>query len=135
MNVLVDTSLWIEFFHSKPRISKTDLNQLSELIENDQVRMILPIRTELLSGRLDSNKRKLLDVLDALDRIDPDWNDPKVWESIVGYSQISHQAGEGVSGIVDRMILVACERGKVALWTLDSALLKLAKRIGVECRW
>jgi predicted nucleic acid-binding protein len=133
MNVLIDTSVWIEFFRPRPAIEEESLSLLSHLLEDDRAATIHPIRAELLSGRLDAGKaRQIGDAFEAMTPIDPEWNEPGVWNRIVEMAEIARKGALPIPGIVDRMILVAVEKKESVLWTLDQPLLKLAAVIGIK---
>lgn len=132
MKVLVDTSIWIEFFRSRPTLSEASLGFLSLLIEDDRAVTILPIQTELLSGRISPRReREIHEALDAIDHVDLDWNAKSTWERLVEFAQIAHKASLPVPGIVDRMILAAAQEVQAMLWTLERPLTRLAERIKV----
>lgn len=127
MSVLVDASVWIEFFRPRPALPSASLEIFSDLLADDQVVIIHPIRSELLSGSLDGTKRqRIAEALGAIRLIDPDWNAPGLWDRIVEMAGIARQKSLPIPGIVDRMVLVAAERAGAGLWTLDRAMLKLA---------
>ena len=48
MSVLVDTSVWLDFFSARPRVHPALLDHLSLLLEDGQVVTIHPIVAELL---------------------------------------------------------------------------------------
>lgn len=133
MRVLVDTSVWIEFFRPRPALSETSLATFSDLLTDDCVVTVHPIRAELLSGRLDGGRKVLVsEVLSAVGGIDPDWNGSDVWKRIIEMAGLAHQESLPVPGIVDRMILAAAERARVSLWALDQTMLKLARTLGIH---
>ena len=124
MMVLVDSSVWIEFFNPTPSIS---LSPLELLIQERQVATCLPIRAEVLSGNISpANFRILTLAFDAMDFVDLDWNSPYPWNLIVHMSQAARRKKAGMPGIIDRMILACCQEKKIPLWTLDKKLRKFA---------
>lgn len=125
MKVLVDSSVWIEFFQPKTLHS---LQPLESLIQERQVATCLPVKSEVLSGRMSADVRQLVEnAFDAMDFIDLDWSSKDTWNEIVNLSLMGRKKQASIPGIVDRMILACCLRSTVALWTLDLKLQKLAK--------
>lgn len=123
--VLVDTSVWIEFFRKKPSIS---VDPLHILIEEKQVVTCLPITAEILSGEIPASKRSVIqDAFNAMVFIDLDWNSKKIWEEITHFALTAKKQGMGIPGLIDRMILLAAQKGSCSLWTLDRKLQQLAK--------
>lgn len=123
--VLVDTSVWIEFFKRSPAIS---LTQLELFIEEGQVVTCWPVKTEVLSGDMSRQTRSIVsDALNAMISVDPDWNSPATWKNLVGFATGARRKGLSVPGIIDRMILLAAKESGAKLWTLDKKMGKLAQ--------
>lgn len=133
MKVLVDTSIWIEYFRAHPHLSEASLGFLSLLLEDDRVVTIYPVHAELLSGKLAPAKEKdIRNALDALGHIDLDWNTKPTWDQIIDLGRRAHKAALPVPGIVDRMILAATKHSNASLWTLDQGLNRLAQEVSVK---
>lgn len=129
MIVLVDSSVWIEFFHRRPQLDST---QIEGLTEEHRVVTCQPITTEVLSGEMSTETRKTVSLaFSAMACVDPDWSSPETWRKIVELALDARKKGAGVPGIVDRMILLAARESGAVLWTDDKKLGKLASRIGV----
>jgi len=131
--VLVDTGVWVEYFRRRPRLAGAALDQLEELLRDDLAAVILPIRAELLSGRL--KREHTADVraaLAGLRHLDLDWNAADTWEALARMAQDARSAGAPTAGLVDRMVLLAAERAGAALWTLDTSLTQLASSRGTS---
>jgi predicted nucleic acid-binding protein len=132
MNVLVDTSIWIEFFHPRPTLSDDSFKSLSLLLEDDRAVTIYPIRVELLSGRLETGKKKQIrQAVEVMSHIDPDWNERGVWIRIEEMAEIANRKSLSIPGIVDRMILASAETAGASLWTLDRPLANLASLLKI----
>lgn len=130
--VLVDTSVWIEFFAPRSTLPKDFLSVLQANIADGNVVIVHPIRAELLSGHITKSHRQVIDHLfTALEFIDVDWSKRERWDEIAVLADVARKEGLAIPGIVDRMILLSAQRAGVSLCTLDKALLKLAKAIGV----
>jgi predicted nucleic acid-binding protein len=125
--VLVDTSVWAEYFRRHSRLSAGALDRLQELVRDDLVATVLPIRAEVLSGRVKKEREaEVRAAFASLRSADLDWNAAPTWEDIAQCAREAREAGVPATGIVDRMILLASERSGAALWTLDEPLLRLA---------
>lgn len=131
--VLIDTSVWIEFFSKKPTISSDSIASLKELISNGDVVLIEPIRAELLSGHIVPNLRHdVVLALDVLDMIDLDWNSRNTWNDIISLSEIAKNNKLPIPGIIDRMILIATLNASVQIASLDQKLLALARKANIK---
>ena len=133
MIVLVDTSVWVEFFRDRTRLAKDRLDALVELIEDRRAATIHAVRVEVLSGAVSAPKeRTIRAAFDALQRIDPDWSAESSWERLVEVASFARRHDLPIPGVVDRMILHASEQAQAVLWTLDEPLRRLARARGVE---
>lgn len=131
--VLVDTSVWIEFFAPQSTLPKDFLSVLQAHIADGNVVITHPIRAELLSGHITKSHRQTIDHLFmALEFIDLDWSKQEHWDEIAGLAEIARKKGLAIPGIVDRMILLSAQKTGVTLSTLDKALLKLAQAINIK---
>ncbi len=130
--VVVDTSLWIEYFAKPVRTHSKTLDELDQLIEDGVVAIVQPIRAELKSGIIKSSKLAQFDrVIGSLENADPDWNSELTWAMVAKLAETCRKARIPTPGLVDRMILAACESSGNRLWTLDLKLEKLAKHLGL----
>ncbi|MBI2335448.1 MAG: PIN domain-containing protein [Deltaproteobacteria bacterium] len=128
--ILVDTSVWIEFFKKSPSI---ELTQLELFIEEGEVATCLPIQAELFSGEVSPKFEKILqDAFQAMVFVDPDWNSPTTWKNITEFSSKARNLKVGIPKLVDRMILYCAKQSKTTLWTLDKKLKKLAVSLRVQ---
>lgn len=132
MIVLVDTSVWAEYFRRRSRLSAEQLTQLDELIGDDRVVIVHPIRAEILSGQVKKTREaEVRAALSALTSIDLDWNDADTWDEVARCAQEARQAGIPSAGLVDRMIVLAAEHAGATIWSLDEPLRGLAAGRGV----
>ena len=130
--MLVDTSVWAEYFRSRPALSRGQLDALAAQIENDEVVTVLPIEAEVLSGRIAGAKeRDIRAAFEAFEHVDLDWNARATWDAIIALAHASQRNSLPTLGVVDRMVLLAAESRRVSLWTLDRALARVAKARGV----
>ena len=130
--ILIDTSVWIEFFNPKSRLSENFSLELSNRIISDEVAMIEPIRAELLSGAILPKKKSEIEAcLSIIQSADLAWNDRKIWDEIISLSNIMRSHRLSVPGVVDRMVLLAASKTGSFLCTLDKSLLNLARIMDV----
>ncbi len=128
MKVLVDSSVWIDFFQQRPQLSQKLLRQLSLLIEEKNTVVIYPIEVETLSGNIIPSQENLIrSVFEILEHVDLDWNSKSTWVKIIDLAKQARKSSVRIPGLVDRMILLAAQESDLVLWTLDQALQKLAK--------
>jgi predicted nucleic acid-binding protein len=134
--ILIDTSVWIEFFAAKSKLSIFELQQLSLEISEGLAVLINPIRVELLSGHIAPELQIRIDsLLDAIDMIDLDWNQANTWNEIINLANNARQNNLPIPGLVDRMILLSAAKSDVILYSLDKTLIKLAKAINISTRF
>ena len=111
--VLVDTSIWIEFFRGRDEAVVSDL---SDLLDKDQVLLAAPIRIELLNGARKSEFPKLRRVLDALPTIFPD---DGTWSRIEGWTESIVNKGRRF-GFADLLIASLAKDAEARIWSLDA---------------
>lgn len=129
MNVLVDTSVWIEFFSRRPRIN---LVPLELMIEERRTVTCLPILAEMLSGKpAAATRATITHAFESMTFIDPDWKVLDVWHKVADLAQEAYKAKMPVPSLVDRMILLSAREAGARLWTLDLKLDRLARFLGV----
>ena len=130
MTVLVDTSVWIEFFSPRPVIETAGLELL---IGEKRVVTCLPVRAELLSGKIRGEKRHVVvRALDSMVYVDPDWGKKETWDELSGLSDLARCEKVGLPGLVDRMIVLAAKKSGSLLWTLDRKLRVFAWAAGLQ---
>lgn len=121
--ILVDTSVWIDYFRKR---SKAADELLTALIDNGQVVALSPVFGELLQGVRDQREEKI--VLGH-------WkNLPKVDESnlFIEAGRLSHRHNlysAGV-GLIDCYILAAAKIHKLDILSLDKKFLNAHRLIG-----
>ncbi len=131
--VLIDTSIWIDFFSKHPKQSLETIASLKEVILNGDAVLIEPIRAELLSGHISPLLRnEIIAGLNILNMIDLDWNSRHVWDDIISLAEIAKNHALPIPGVVDRMILTAALNANVSISSLDQGLLKLARELKIN---
>ncbi|MEW8563829.1 MAG: PIN domain-containing protein, partial [Candidatus Thiodiazotropha sp.] len=114
--VLVDTCVWSLAFRSGTRKESAFADQLTQLIDDNQVKIIGPIRQELLSGYSEKNAfdklRQKLAYFPNEQLLDIDY------ESAAEYSNICR--AKGIQGShTDFLICAAAVRLKYTIFTTD----------------
>ena len=118
--IVVDTSVWVEAL----RDDTTPAAQvLRDLLDDNAVALVAPVRIELLAGAGPSTQTQLRRLLSAL----PHWiPTPSTWEIVDSWLAPSARAGERF-GITDLLIgATASERG-ARLWSLDRNFARMAR--------
>ena len=120
MKIIVDTSIWIEFFKG----NSVYFTHLQELLENQNVLTIDCIFAELLQGAKDKRER---DIILAY------WNNlPKVEISDLYihagiYSCENKLISKGI-GLIDSVIIISCHLNKAKILTLDKKLVNVLQK-------
>jgi predicted nucleic acid-binding protein len=128
--VLVDTSVWIEYFKTNPRIQLLDLDVL---IMERRVAICRPVYSEVCSGQMNSTTSSLVhSAFLSMPAVDVDWNDFAFWTQLADWAQAAYKNRIPACGLVDRMIVFCAKTAEIPLWTLDSKLAKLAAFVGVS---
>ncbi len=109
MNVLVDTSVWIDFFRNKTNTT------LEQLIKEDIIVINDIILTELIPVLTLQNQKEVIESLKSIDLV-PLHVD---WGLIRNYQTINLQNGINKIGIPDLLILQQLIENNLTLFTLD----------------
>lgn len=118
--ILVDTSVWIEFFRGKEPFFR----ELKELIENSQVVVHEVVFGELLQGCKNMDEVKFI---------------LKYWENLnsltsngsflaAGQLSFRNQHIKKGIGLIDSVLLQAIQDQDLKLWTLDKKILQVVNR-------
>jgi predicted nucleic acid-binding protein len=115
MRILVDTPVWIDHLHR-------DDVALRQLLLDDAVCLATPILGELIAGNLPKRRQTITD-LRLLPRLaEPDGDDVFDWV------ETNAVGGKGLSW-VDCLLLVTAQQNGVSIWTRDTALDQVARRL------
>jgi predicted nucleic acid-binding protein len=111
--IVVDTSVWIDYFRSR---AGATIDHLHSLLDADEVALAAPVRIELLSGVRRGEVGRLKRVLSALPRwlpTDATWTTMELWAERAG-------ARGQRFGMGDLLVAaLTAERG-AAVWSLDA---------------
>lgn len=119
MNVLVDTSVWVDHLRSNEP-------QLTTLLTTGQVFMHTLIIGELACGNLRNRDERLRD-WHALPSLPESPN-----RTVLDYIEERRLMGRGI-GLVDAHLLYAVETaGSMSLWTKDTKLRTIAEELGFD---
>lgn len=113
--IIVDTSIWIEFFKQNPNF----VSEMESLLENKDVITIEPIFSELLYGaRSEKEKSKILSYLKILPKI-------KFTEGsfidTTNFANKNNHHNLGI-GLIDSLILKSSLENNYEVWTLDKKI-------------
>ncbi len=111
--ILVDTSIWIEFFRGKNR---PIAEHLKILLDADEVTLAIPVKVEILSGSSKAMFPRLRNLLSALPICYPDQD---TWNTIDLWLEDAVKSGQHF-GFGDLLIAALAVRQDAMLWSLDS---------------
>lgn len=118
--VLVDTSVWIEFFRGK---NQKLIEGLKDLLDGNEVSLAIPVRIEILAGTSKEKKPTLGRVLSALPLFYPS---VETWKKIENWIEAGLSKGERF-GALDLLIAAITAENKTALWSLDKDFQRMEK--------
>ncbi|TFH25794.1 MAG: PIN domain-containing protein [Bacteroidia bacterium] len=113
--ILIDTSVWIEFFKQK----EVFVQVIQPLLRNQKVVTIEPIFSELLFGVRNSRERKIIESYwRVLPRIEYAENS-MIHAAIFANGKDYHKLG---IGLMDAIIIKSAMDGNHQIWTLDARI-------------
>jgi predicted nucleic acid-binding protein len=114
--ILVDTTIWIEFFKSNPDF----IGEMESLLESKKVITIEPIFAELLYGsRSDKEKNVIISYWKVLPRIK--FIEGSFIEA-ANFANKSNYHNLGI-GLIDTILSKSVIDNKYLIWTLDKKIL------------
>ena len=118
--VIIDTSIWIEFFRGK----QPYFDRVSELLDRNEGIALSCIFGELLQGTKNNRERAIIQEF---------WqNCPKVSEESLfikaGLESSRNKWVDKGIGLIDSAILIASREKSSFIWTLDKKLQRLLKK-------
>jgi len=120
--ILIDTSIWIEFFKQNPVYAA----EIETLLKNKMVLTIEPIFSELIYGaRNDKENKRILSYWNLLPKITFTTGS---FLSAADYANRHNYLNMGM-GLIDAVIIKAAVDNNCKIWTLDA---KIGKRVGKE---
>ena len=121
--VLVDTSVWIEYFKGNPRTKDID-----KLIDENSICMNHIILSELRPVLISKQQYELDDLLLYLPILPMNIN----WEDIVKLQCSNIYNGINDVGISDLLILQNAIQNKAKIWSLDNHFMRMSRIIQFE---
>lgn len=112
--ILIDTSIWIEFFKRK----NPYFQQLTILIENSQVLAVEVVFAELIQGARDKRERDI--ILGYWHNL-PKYEEPNLVVSAAVESNKNNWIASGV-GLIDSIIIFASRKTSSKVWSIDKKL-------------
>ncbi len=118
--VVVDSSVWIDFFRGRGNALCT---HLEALLDADQVAIPAPVRIELLGGARKAELPKLRRVMEALPLLVPS---ALVWKGIEAWLDRAVGTGQHF-GMGDLLVAGIAAENRAAVWSLDGDFQRMAK--------
>jgi predicted nucleic acid-binding protein len=110
--VLVDSSVWIEYFGVSKSI---EINQLEELIDNNQICINDLILSEILPSLYHQKQKDLIEVLKSIRNIKLKIN----WEEIIELQRLNLKNGINKVGVPDLIIVQNVLQNGLRLYSFD----------------
>jgi len=110
MSILVDTSVWIEYFRNGNNFEQLDLIIDENLVVTNNL-----ILSELIPFLKIRNQRKLVTLLNKVNKLEIDIN----WEQLTDYQYRCLKNGINGIGIPDLIIVQNAKQNHCAIYSLD----------------
>lgn len=117
--VVVDSSVWIEFFRGR---NEPLVSHLSRLLDEDRVLMAVPVRLEILAGAARAEIPRLRRLLSALPLLVPD---STLWSKLEAWVEQGRRMGERF-GAFDLLIAGIAAAHGAPLWSQDHDFERMA---------
>jgi predicted nucleic acid-binding protein len=118
--VVVDSSVWIDFFHGSDEVLVAELGRL---LDADEVGLAAPVRLELLTGASHKDEQVLRRLLSALPLLLPE---APLWPKLEGWIERARRAGERF-GAMDLLIAGIADDHRATLWSRDADFARMAR--------
>ncbi len=118
MNILVDTSVWIDYFKGGPKSNALDFLIEENLIVTNDI-----ILTELIPLLKLKNEKHLINLLNQITKISLEIN----WEQIIDLQTKCMKRGSNGIGITDLIIAQNAQQNKLTIFTLDKHFSLISK--------
>jgi predicted nucleic acid-binding protein len=119
-NILVDSSVWIEYFRGKKEAAVLD-----ELIDRNQLCINNLILSELIPFLRIKKENALIKILMTIKNI----NIKIDWEEIIDFQEINLKNGINKIGIADLIIVQNIRDNNLSLYSLDKHFELMSKHI------
>jgi predicted nucleic acid-binding protein len=118
--ILVDSSVWVEFFRGRDLAL---VSRLYEALDGDDIVLAAPVRLEILTGARRSELGTLRRVFSALPVQYPT---TETWQMLDGWTVEARERGLRF-GAMDLLIAGIAAEAHATLWSKDSAFRSMAK--------
>ena len=125
--IVVDTSVWVRALRDR---SSTEASILTQLLDDDEVLLPIPVKVELLSGTSKRDRAALVQSLEALPLAYPSED---TWRTMVQWTEQTGAAGLSF-GVGDLLIAGVAREHDALVWSLDSAFERL-ERLGLIAQY
>lgn len=125
--IIVDTSVWIEYFSTNPKHEKLS-DFVDELIDENRVAVNELILTELVPFLKQAGKSKIVELLYNLEIISCTVN----WERIIAYQIINLKNGLNGVGIPDLIIIQSAVEKNYGILSLDKHFLIMSELLNYK---
>ncbi|MCD4709943.1 MAG: PIN domain-containing protein [Bacteroidales bacterium] len=116
--ILLDTSVWIEFFQQNEPIA----SQVSTLLSEQKVITVEPVFSELMFGARNAQEKSVIRTYwQILPRAE--FGEESLFETSSSAMQYDYQ-DKGI-GLIDAVIIGSTQRGGHLLWTLDEKIISI----------
>jgi predicted nucleic acid-binding protein len=115
--ILVDTSVWIEFFRGKQEY----IDEVLNLIKNQHAVTTECIFGELMQGSKNKHEQHL--IWEFWENL-PKFNCSDLWLRAGEYSATHKLSSKGI-GLIDSAIIVLARKHRSKIWSLDKKLLSI----------
>lgn len=118
--VVVDTSVWVEFFRGRDTAL---VQRLRGLLDTDEVALAAPVRLELLAGARREEVERLRRVLSAVPLLLPP---ETMWQTLEDWVIRARLEGERF-GALDLLIAGIANAHGAVVWSKDADFTRLAR--------
>lgn len=118
--IVVDTSVWVVALRTA---GSREALLLKQLLDEDEVAMPVPVRTEILAGASPKHRPRLKRLLAALPMLYPT---DDTWRLIDGWTERATERGL-YFGLGDLLIAGLANEAGALVWSLDSAFERMEK--------
>jgi len=123
MRVLVDSSVWIDYFRAE-----TNGDRLDDLIDNNLVATNDLILTELVPYLLLRDQRRIVELLNSVEKIELTID----WDQLIQWQYRCLKQGLNGIGIPDLIIAQNTVQNRCLLYSLDSHFALIEKIVNIE---
>ena len=129
--ILIDTSVWIEFFKSQSATINPHIIEL--LLEEEKLATCFPVITEVLSGDMSNKNRAIAwEGFTSMTSFNLDLNSKHTWEELIELAHLTKKYKLALPGLIDRIILLTAKKYHLDLWSLDKKLIHLAQNLEIS---